>query len=101
MSTALFDRLADRLEQRTGFTRLEARGTLRLALREAGLEPEKLTRDYARAVVDRMLPRELETRGVPDAARLCASIAAEIADMDDGVADAHRPETLFERLQRG
>lgn len=101
MSAGLFDRLADRLEQRTGFSRLEARGTLRLALREAGLEPGKLTREYARAVMEKMLPRELEARGIADAAALCASIAAEIPAMDGGAADAHRPETLFERLQGG
>ena len=37
MGAALFDFAADQLEQHTGLSRLEARGTLRIALKDAGL----------------------------------------------------------------
>ncbi len=43
MATDLFDIVAERLEHHTEFSRLEARGTLRIALKEAGLKAQTLT----------------------------------------------------------
>jgi len=97
VSADLFDRLATTLEERTELSRLEARGTLRLALKNAGLEPEKLTPSYAEALVKKILPRELESRGVPDVPGVCDAVP-RAAQQAGAAADAHRPEALFERL---
>lgn len=96
---SLFDELAAALEERTSFNSLEARGTLRLALRKAGLEPDKLTRAHTAALVRKILPEELRARGVPEADEVCEALAAGIENSRHGVAEAHRPETLFERLR--
>ena len=42
MACALFDLAAERLEHHTTLNRLQARGTLRLALKLAGLEPKDI-----------------------------------------------------------
>jgi len=99
MSESLFDRMAQVLEERTSLSRLEARGTLRLVLRDAGLEPDKLTPRYAEAVVEKMLPKALQSRGVTEASEACVAVAQVAQASGAGAADAHRPETLFERLQ--
>jgi hypothetical protein len=71
MAADLFDYAAEGLEQRTGFDRLEARGTLRLALKSAGLDPKSLTADQLGVVFQKLMPGELKLRGVSDAARVC------------------------------
>ncbi len=43
MDATLFDLTAERLEHHVGLDRLAARGTLRIALKAAGLEPKNLT----------------------------------------------------------
>ncbi|MCG8591352.1 MAG: hypothetical protein MJE66_18820 [Proteobacteria bacterium] len=60
----LFEFVANALEQETGFTQLEARGTLRLALREAGLNGASATRSQMIVVIEKILPGELRSRGI-------------------------------------
>ena len=79
MASGLFDYAAEQLEQRTSLDRLEARGTLRLALKAAGLEPGSLTAEQLTVVFERVLPTELQTRGVDDAEATCKALAKEIA----------------------
>lgn len=79
MASELFDTAAERLEKRTGLARLEARGTLRLALKSAGLEPESLGLEQLRVVFERILPGELQTRGVENAAGICEALIVEVA----------------------
>lgn len=99
MSDGLFDLIAGLLEERTPLNRLEARGTVRLALREVGLEPAKLTQQHAIAVVEKCLPQALQSRGVADVREVCAVIVAALRASEAGAGDAVRPETLFERLR--
>ena len=61
MDATLFDFAADRLEHHTSLDRLEARGTLRLALKAAGLEPKNLTGTQLQVVFEQVIPRELDT----------------------------------------
>jgi hypothetical protein len=79
MASELFDCAAEWLEKRTSLDRLEARGTLRLSLKTAGLEPGTLTLEQLRVVFERILPGELETRGVSQAAGVCEALMDEIA----------------------
>lgn len=78
MNSKLFDLAAEHLEQRTSLDRLEARGTLRLALKEAGLEPRSLTLEQLGVVFERILPGELQTRGVDGAASICGAVMKEV-----------------------
>ena len=43
MAKSIFDLAADELESRSDFEKLEARGTVRLALKGAGLDPREVT----------------------------------------------------------
>jgi hypothetical protein len=79
MSDALFDLAAERLEHHTGFDRLQARGTLRLALKSAGLDPKSLDVGQLRVVFEKLMPGELETRGVSDHAAICRTVMNEVA----------------------
>ena len=79
MACQLFDLAAERLEHHTSLDRLEARGTLRLAFKEAGLEPKHVTTEQLRVLFERVLPGELETRGVGDAASVCSAVMNDVA----------------------
>jgi hypothetical protein len=79
MATAIFDIAAERLEESTDMDRLAARGTLRIALKQAGLDAQNLTISQLKAVFEKLMPKELEARGVIDAAATCNTVIANIA----------------------
>jgi hypothetical protein len=80
MATDLFDFAAELLEQRTSLDRLEARGTLRIALKSAGLDVASLTAQQLTVVLEQVLPGELELRGVDDASATCSAVAKQVAN---------------------
>lgn len=79
MSSPVFDRTCEELERLTTLDRLAARGTVRLGLKSAGLDVESVDAAQMSVVLRRVLPGELETRGVGDAARICDAIADALA----------------------
>ena len=79
MATDLFDIASERLEHHTEFNRLEARGTLRIALKEAGLKAPELTLPQLEAVFEKVMPGELERRRVEDAVATCNIVMGEVA----------------------
>ena len=80
MTADLFDFAANELERHTDFDRLEARGTLRLALKAAGLAANTLTVEQLAVVVERVLPGELSTRGIDDTTAVCAAVMASVKE---------------------
>lgn len=99
-----FDWICNELEQRSALDRLEARGTVRIALKEAGLDSRSLTADQVRVVLEKVLPKELESRGVADAGSLCTGLAASLKQAAAGWAEgsgAESPEDVFRRLAGG
>ena len=102
MATTVFDLAADQLEAATDLEKLEARGTLRLALREAGLDATSLTETQLRVVAIQVLPAELRARGVEQPEMVCEQVAKAVEERQG--ADAARddsPEAIFRRLARG
>ena len=100
MASALFDLAAERLEHHTPLDRLQTRGTLRLALKLAGLDVKAVTADQLRVVFERVLPDELETRGVSEAASICHAVIDELASSPEAQ-EALRgasPDEVFQRL---
>jgi len=95
--TASFDFACGELEQATALDRLEARGTVRLALKETGLEARSVTASQMATVMDRVLPKELTNRGIENADPICATIARSLSEMPDEV-DTDTPEAVFQRL---
>ena len=100
MATDLFDLAAEKLEGSTDMDRLAARGTLRIALKEAGLDARKLTLPQLRAVFEKLMPKELDARGVGDAAATCKATMDEIARSTDAIdtASSASPDDVFKRL---
>lgn len=103
MATTLFDIAAEKLEGGTDMDRLAARGTLRLALKEAGLDPQKFSVAQLRAVFEKLMPKELEARGVGNASRVCAAVMDQIAGASVAaeLAPSDSPDDVFKRLGGG
>jgi len=79
----LFDFAAEKLERSTPLDQLESRGTLRIALKSAGLDPRTVTPEQLSVVLERRLPQELEERGVAEAAAVCRAVIAEVEAVPD------------------
>ena len=70
-----FTTLCEELERASSLDRLEARGTVRLALKQAGLEANAVSASQLAVVVEKILPAELRTRGVDNPDALCGQLA--------------------------
>jgi len=92
-----FEFACDELERATSLDRLEARGTVRLALKEAGLEASSITPSQMAAVMTKLLPNELASRGVEGGDAICAAIASGLAQLPEEAA-GDTPEAVFLRL---
>ena len=103
MAANLFDFAAERLEHHTSFDRLTARGTLRIALKAAGLEPKNLTGAQLRVVFEKVMPGKLDRRGVSDVQDVCAAVLADLESAGDAAEDASAtsPDEIFRRLTDG
>jgi hypothetical protein len=75
----VFDRVCAEVERATSLDRLTTRGTLRIACKGAGLDPASIDGLQMQVLLRRVLPSELQTRGVADAAALCERIAVAVA----------------------
>lgn len=98
--SAAFASVSTQIEEQTDLDRLEARGTVRLALQKAGLDAATVTPGQMAVVLERVLPGELEGRGVTDAGDLCRRVAGSVAALpDEGGQDT--PDAVFQRLGGG
>jgi hypothetical protein len=100
MADSIFDLVADELERRTDLSKLEARGTVRLSLREAGLDARSATLEQMKVLLEKVLPKEMNTRGVEDAEQICQAIIGAVSDSGASAAtpDGESPEAIFRRL---
>ena len=92
-----FDHACASLEELTQLSRLEARGTMRIALKEAGLDPASARATELCIVAQRVLPGELAARGVADAESICERLRSALSAIQDS-ASADTPEAVFARL---
>jgi len=92
-----FEYVCSELEARSSLDRLAARGTVRLALKAAGLDAHSVTPAQLGVVLDKILPAELEARGIQVPASLGAELRAGLERLDPDV-PAETPETVFARL---
>jgi hypothetical protein len=99
----VFDFVAEQLEQKTDFDKLEARGTVRLALKQSGLDAKSVTGEQMAVVLEKVLPGELTTRGVDSPDAVCEDIVRAIKSADFGAAGAgdQSPEAVFKRIGGG
>lgn len=92
-----FDRVAEMLEERTSFNRLEARGTLRIALKDSGFDAKSVAPDQLAVVIEKLLPLHLRDRGIEDPERVCRFLVDSISN-EPSVDAADSPEAIFARL---
>jgi len=95
-----FDKACSLLEEETDLSRLEARGTIRLALKQSGLSPASVVASELSVVVREILPKELDSRGVQDAEQVCVRLQAGLARIGDAPR-GETPESVFSRLGGG
>lgn len=102
MSESLFEFVAAALQKRSGLESLEARGTIRLALKSAGLSVREVTREQMIVVIDQVLPRELQARGVDNPEGVCGDLSRAVKGfrIEAGESDGASPEDVFRRLSR-
>jgi hypothetical protein len=94
---AAFDFVCEQLEARTSLDRLAARGTVRIALKQAGLDSRSVTPDQMGVVAEKVLVGELITRGVTGAQALCSDLALKVRKVAGG-ATGETPDAVFRRL---
>jgi hypothetical protein len=101
MAAPIFDFVSDELERRSELAKLEARGTVRLALKQGGLDAVHVTGDQMAVILQKVMPGELAARGIADADAICQGIASALAaERPDRAAgpSAESPEAIFRRL---
>jgi hypothetical protein len=100
MADSLFEFVAVNVEERTDLDKLEARGTVRIALKEAGLDPRSVTVEQMAVMLEKTLPKELETRGVTGAAELCRGLVTALKGFSVPASRSghESPEDVFRRL---
>jgi hypothetical protein len=95
---SIFEWTCSQLEEGCSLDRLEARGTVRLALKEAGLDAKSVSPTEMATVFRKLMPRELETRGIESVAGLCENIAVSVEGIEAGPSATTSPEDVFARL---
>jgi hypothetical protein len=93
-----FDFVCGQIERATELSTLEARGTVRLALKAAGMDPKSVGASQMRVVLEKVMPGELKNRGCPDPERICSDITKLLASRDFASPAGDSPETIFARL---
>jgi hypothetical protein len=99
VSDGLFDFVAEQIEECTPLDRLESRGTLRLVLKDSGLDPKTVTSKQFCVILDSVAPGELESRGVTEARAICAVLIEKIQNEPaDRWETSHDVDQIFDRL---
>ena len=78
MERDLFTIVADRLCELSELNRLEARGTIRIAFKNAGVDAKCFGLDDLEAILAKILPGELENLGCADSRSICDEILKSV-----------------------
>ena len=99
--TTDFEIVSSALQESTDLDRLEARGTVRLALKSAGYKPDSVDRAAFLVVLERVMPEELASRGIEMPDRVCEALRAKLAASPEASAsDGETPDAIFDRIGR-
>jgi len=95
----IFDWVCRALEEATALSAIEARGTVRIALKKSGVTSAGVTPAQMQVVLKRVLPEELARRGCADADGVCTGLAQGLMEQHfDTVRSGESPEDVFARL---
>lgn len=99
MAETIFEFVAEQLQVSTDLEKLEARGTVRIALKAAGLDARSVTKEQMAVMLQRAMPSELASRGVDDAERICQGLVSRLKDFAVAApSTGESPEDVFRRL---
>lgn len=99
MADSLFQFVAGKIQEQTDLDQLEARGTLRIALKEAGLDPRNVTVPQMGVMLEKTMPRELVARGVENADGICRGLVTALKGFrGEAGSGGESPEDVFRRL---
>ena len=102
MVSPVFEFVASEIERRSALATLEARGTVRLALKRAGLDASNVTSAQMSVLLERVLPEEIRSRGVVGSEELCRAVAVALSGSHPHPAvQPESPEAIFRRLAGG
>lgn len=96
--SSAFAWICRQIEADTRLDRLESRGTVRIALKSAGLEAASVLPAQMSVVIERLLPRELGARGVDGVEALCARWTREVEHIEAAADPVDSPDEVFRRL---
>jgi len=96
-AASAFDHVCEGLERGTSLDRLQCRGTVRLVLKEAGLEAARVQPNEMAVVLRRLLPGALRSRGVEAPEALCEDLARGLSAVHLAP-QADSPDAVFRRL---
>jgi hypothetical protein len=100
----VFEWVSAALERATTFDSLQARGTVRLALRKAGLDAASVDIEGMNAVLTRLMSRELATRKISNSDAICSQLVMDLKAANLSApagSDQSTPEAVFRRLFGG
>lgn len=93
-----YDEFCRQIETCAALTDLQAMGTARILVKEAGLDAKTATPSQLAVVASKLLPRQLEFLGVTDGAGVAARVNAALASLAPAVGAATAPEAVFRRI---
>ena len=93
--SAAFNRACELLKQHTTLSEIEARGTVRLALKAVGQNAKTAGKPELMLAVGKALESELAARSVGDAAAVCRTLLEELEALDTR---ERSPYEIFARL---
>ena len=93
-----FEFACQALEAATNLDRLQSRGTMRIALKAAGLEASSVTAPHMLVVLKQVLPAELKNLGIPDPVAICEVLVVQFENATWDAPTSESPETIFERI---
>jgi hypothetical protein len=97
--SAAFAWVCDQLQRTTPLSEIEVRGTVRLALKQAGLEARGVSGEEMAVLLTKVMPAELQQRAVDNAAQLCEELADRIRrEHFTEAPDPKSVEAVFRRL---
>lgn len=93
-----YDEFCRQLELCASLTDLQAMGTARILVKEAGLDARTATPAQLAVVSSKLLPRQLEVLGVAGGERVAAQIQVALTALTPSSAASNAPEAVFRRL---
>ena len=99
----VFEWTSAALERATTFNTIQARGTVRLALKKAGLDATTVNLIGMAAVLGKLMPKELASRKIENGEAICVQLVTDLKNANIAAAPTHgsdeqTPEEVFRRM---